>query len=71
MVQPQLAVGAAGDVSFTSRDDALSEDGSWEHIQGGEKSGRTGRWEVGGQERGEKDASRLSGWCGWGQGTHS
>lgn len=34
-VQAQLAL-AAGDVSFTFRDEALSVDGNWDCIPGGE-----------------------------------
>ena len=57
--RPQLALVAAGDVSFTSREEALSVDGDWEYIQGGKKHVRAGRWEVGGREREEEGCFQL------------
>lgn len=68
--QPQLVLVAAGDVSFTFRDEALSLDGNWEYIQGEKKHVRAGRWVVGGWERGEEGCFQVRK-MSWMMGAHS
>lgn len=59
VVQPQLALVATGDVSFTFRDEAFQWMETGNSSKEGKKHVRAGRWEVGGWERGEEGCFQV------------